>query len=109
LASAYSGATALVYVSLYEGFGLPIIESMQCNTPVITSNVSSMPEVAGEAAILVDPNNITEIADAMNALSTNESLRQQLKATGQIQSQNFSWDKSARQVANRMTEMLKEA
>ncbi len=88
-------ATAVAYVSLAEGFGIPILEAMQCDVPVVTSNVTSMPEVAGDAAILVNPLSVSEIADALEKVATNADLRQNLIEKGRIQKEKFSWDKSA--------------
>ncbi len=91
----YSAALALAYVSYFEGFGIPIVEAFQSDCPVITSKVTSMPEVAGEAAILVDPFNVDEIAGALSALLHSEELRQQLIEKGRRQVKKFSWDQSA--------------
>lgn len=91
----YGSSTALVFVPYFEGFGIPIIEAMNCETAVITSNKTSMPEVAGDAALLVDPFSVEEISTAMEEISTNESLRQELIKKGNIQKQKFSWDKTA--------------
>jgi glycosyltransferase involved in cell wall biosynthesis len=87
----YNGCRAFVFPSLYEGFGLPILEAMQCGAPVITSNTSSCPEVAGDAAILVDPKNLEEIADAINEICENDSQRQELIRRGSQRCQLFSW------------------
>ncbi|WP_008318762.1 glycosyltransferase family 4 protein [Leptolyngbya sp. PCC 6406] len=87
---------ALVLPSLWEGFGLPVLEAMACGTPVITSNISSLPEVAGDAAILVDPYNVAEIADAMKAIATNSQLRKELRYKGLKRAAQFSWEKTAR-------------
>jgi len=95
LAALMGGALALVYVSLFEGFGIPIIEAMHCGTPVITSDVSSMPEVAGDAALQVNPESVNEIAEAMRKISEDGQLRKSLSVKGNIQKQNFSWDKTA--------------
>jgi len=95
LSALYSGATALVFPSLYEGFGLPPLEALQCACPVITSNVSSLPEVVGEAAILVDPQSTSAIAEAMKAILNNECLARELKAKGPIQAKRFSWRRCA--------------
>lgn len=95
LASLMAGALALVYVSLFEGFGIPILEAMSCGTPVITSNVSSMPEVAGDAALLVQPESVTEIAEAMEKIAHDEQLRSGLAAKGFLQKEKFSWEKTA--------------
>jgi len=93
-----SGAMAYVFPSLYEGFGLPVLEAMACGTPVLTSNVSSLPEVAGEAALLVDPRQTAEIAKGLTQLISDASLRQQLVERGFRQIEHFSWDKAAGQV-----------
>ncbi|MCO5265318.1 MAG: glycosyltransferase family 4 protein [Lentimicrobium sp.] len=88
-------ATALTYVSYFEGFGIPIIEAFRCAVPVITSNVTSMPEIAGNAALLIDPFNPEDIAMAMEKISTDESLRMNLIQAGSVRAQIFTWDKSA--------------
>jgi glycosyltransferase involved in cell wall biosynthesis len=93
----YSGADIFVYPSLYEGFGLPVLEAMACGAPVITSNVSSMPEVAGGAALLVDPCSTAELADAMLRLAGDEQLRGQLRAKGMERAGQFSWEQTAEQ------------
>jgi glycosyltransferase involved in cell wall biosynthesis len=93
-----SGALAYVFPSLYEGFGLPVLEAMACGAPVLTSNCSSLPEVAGEAAFLVDPHHTAEIADGLVQLVTNLDLRQQLIRRGYRQTQKFSWKRAAEQV-----------
>ncbi|WP_013322253.1 glycosyltransferase family 4 protein [Gloeothece verrucosa] len=88
-------ALALVFPSLWEGFGLPVLEAMGCGTPVITSNLSSLPEVAGDAALLVNPYNIEEITAAMQAIGTDEPLRTRLSQQGLQQASQFSWEKTA--------------
>ena len=97
LPSLYSGAKLFVYPSLYEGFGLPVLEAMACGCPVITSNVSSLPEVAGNAALLVNPKSTKEIKKAMEKLLTSEKLRKSLVKKGLTQAKKFSWKKTARQ------------
>ncbi len=84
-------ALALVFPSRWEGFGLPLLEAMACGTPAIASNVSSLPEVAGEAALLVDPENLSELADAMQQVATDRELRQQLRDRGLARAAQFSW------------------
>ena len=85
------------YVSLYEGFGLPVLEAQARGVPVMTANNSSLPEVAGSAALLVDPLDAGAIADAMLRLSSDETLRQALIAAGHANVARFSWDKAARE------------
>lgn len=89
-----ASALASVYVSYFEGFGIPIVEAFKCDTPVITSNVTSMPEVANDAALLVDPFNEESIADAMEKI-LDEEVRKDLIEKGRIRRQDFSWDKAA--------------
>lgn len=96
ISAVYSGATVFVYPSLYEGFGLPILEAMSCGTPVISSNTSSMPEVAGDAALLVEPTRSEELSFALLKLLESESLQQELKQKGLLQASLFSWEKCAR-------------
>jgi alpha-1,3-rhamnosyl/mannosyltransferase len=91
------GAQALVYPSLYEGFGLPVVEAMAAGCSVITSNVSSLPEVAGDAALLVDPRSVSEIAAAIQKIAESESLRSRLSAAGKTQASRFTWEAAAEQ------------
>jgi glycosyltransferase involved in cell wall biosynthesis len=95
LPALYQGADVFVYPSLYEGFGLPVIEAMASGVPVITSNTSSLPEVAGDAALLVRPTEVFEIYEAMEALATRPELREELRDKGKNQSNLFSWEKTA--------------
>lgn len=88
-------AYALVYPSFFEGFGIPIADAMACNTPVITSNVSSMPEVGGDAALYVDPNSVEDITAKLNFIYKDERLRNQLADNCHKQVARFSWDESA--------------
>lgn len=98
LPALYSAAVCLAFPSLYEGFGLPILEAMACGTPVLTSNVSSLPEVVGNAGLLVDPLNQTEISDGLRQLVADSQLRERLIAAGYVRSQQFTWAKSAAQL-----------
>lgn len=98
----YSAAEALVYVSLFEGFGIPVLEALCCDTPVITSRVSSMPEVAGQAALLVDPENIAAIAAALRRIAVEPELRERLVTAGRSQRERFSWDQAAEIVWTRL-------
>lgn len=95
LPALYRGAHALAFVSMYEGFGLPILESMASGVPVLTSNVSSMPEVAGGAAILVDPHDIASITNGLINVVGNDAKRHELIAKGLQRAAQFSWDHAA--------------
>ena len=95
LPALYSAATAFVYPSFYEGFGLPILEAMACGTPVITSSISSLPEVAGDAAILVDPTDAKALASALQRIVKDSSLRQDLSRRGRQRASLFTWQQSA--------------
>ena len=95
LAKLYHECDFLVLPSFYEGFGLPIAEAMSFGKPIITSNLSSMPEVAGDAALLVDPYSVSDIANAMKRMITDRNLRDDLAAKAVIQAAKFSWDKAA--------------
>jgi alpha-1,3-rhamnosyl/mannosyltransferase len=90
-----SGAEAMVYPSLYEGFGLPVLEAMACGTPVITSNVSALPETAGDAALLVDPGSRESIARAIQSILDEPALRERLKEAGLRRAGSFSWRRTA--------------
>ena len=107
LPALYSASECLIIPSLYEGFGLPILEAMACGTPVITSNVSSLPEVAGNAGILVDPYNIEEITDAINILLSESAKRAQLIKAGYDQAKQFNWEKSATQLKSIYDRLLR--
>jgi glycosyltransferase involved in cell wall biosynthesis len=108
LKSIYSEAEALLFLSFYEGFGIPILEAMECGIPVITSNISSMPEVAGDAALLVDPGNIQKIAAHMNNVMESESLKKQLIEKGWKRNKQFSWELSARETLKLYDEIYKK-
>ncbi len=90
-----ASARALTYVPYFEGFGIPIVEAMSCDVPVITSNITSMPEVAGEAALYIDPFSEESISSAMILIDKDESLRQTLISKARLQREKFSWDKTA--------------
>jgi glycosyltransferase involved in cell wall biosynthesis len=100
LAALYRGSIALVYSSLYEGFGIPPLEAMQCGTPVVASNRSSIPEVVGDAALLVDPARANELTDALVTLANDAALRDSLITRGYDRAKQFSWDKTAEQTLN---------
>ena len=95
LPALYSASRMLLMPSLYEGFGLPVLEAMACGVPVITSNISSLPEVAGDAGILVDPSDTGQIRDAILAVETDSARREQLIQNGYRQAAKFSWQESA--------------
>ena len=95
LPALYAGATAFVFPSLYEGFGLPVLEAMACGAPVACSNTSSLPEVAGEAAVLFDPVDVTEMATAISRLLNDEGLRERLRERGRQQASTFTWQRTA--------------
>jgi len=103
-----SGALAYLFPSLFEGFGLPVLEAMACGTPVLTSNVSSLPEVAGDAALLVDPHHVDEIAGGIAQLATNATLRHRLVERGFAQLQKFSWGRAAEQVMEILEQMAED-
>ncbi|HJX69701.1 MAG TPA: glycosyltransferase family 1 protein [Dehalococcoidia bacterium] len=96
----YSGAECFVLPSLYEGFGFPPLEAMACGCPVIVSNVASLPEVAGEAAIKVNPHDTDAIASALHEVLTNKDLKRELVSKGLERASQFSWEKTARETLN---------
>jgi len=101
LAGLYSGALALIYPSLYEGFGLPVLEAMSCGCPVITANAASLPEVGGDACLyLNDPSDPQEMARAMIRAASDASLRADMHSKGLVQATRFSWTTSAREAMN---------
>lgn len=95
LSAVYSGATAFLFPSLYEGFGLPPLEAMQCGTPVIASNTTSLPEVIGDAGLLVDPTDADALCQGMLELLAKQDLRRELSSKGLMRSKEFSWEKCA--------------
>ena len=106
LSKVIGASYALVYASLFEGFGIPILEALQCDVPAIVSNTSSMPEVAGAAALLVDPTNPQDIADKMHLLYKDETLRNSLITNARIQVKKFDWDSSAKRLWQSMMKCL---
>ena len=107
LARVMGGAYALVYASLFEGFGIPILEALQCHVPAIVSNTSSMPEVGGDACLLVNPEEHEDIANKMELLYKDEVLRNRLAAAAPAQAGRFSWDKTAAGLWESMMKCLK--
>ena len=106
LPALYSGARMLAMVSLYEGFGLPVLEAMACGTPALASNLSSLPEVGGSAALLVDPHDADAIRDAILELQTDAARRERLIEAGYRQASRFSWERAARQLKSIYNELL---
>ena len=99
LADAYRGATAFLFPSLYEGFGLPPLEAMACGTPVVTSNVCSLPEVVGNAALLVTPREVEKIAEGIRRVVCDADVRDQLRERGPLQARKYTWEETARRTS----------
>ncbi len=103
----YTNAEVFVYPSYYEGFGLPVLEAMTLGAPVVTSNTSSLPEVAGEAAILIDPNNVISLAEAILNIISDRTLRSNLISMGKKQAKLYSWERTAKETLNAYWSLLK--
>lgn len=108
LPAIYNGADLFVFPSLYEGFGLPVLEAMACGTPVVTSNRSSLPEVAGDAAILIDPYDVEAIAAAMQSVLADPCLAEELAVKGLDRASKFNWERTARETITVYEEVLGE-
>jgi glycosyltransferase involved in cell wall biosynthesis len=98
-AALLGGADALVYPSLYEGFGLPVLEAMACGTPVIASNVGALPELVDGAGVLIDPSNPDELAERIGSIMSDAELRRGLRERGIERASTFGWDETARRTA----------
>ena len=109
IAAVYSQAAVFVFPSLYEGFGLPILEAMGCGTPVITSNVSSMPEVAGNAAVLVSPTDAAELSAALESVLGDEGKRGEMRKKGFARVSSFSWERCAKETLEVYRKVVKNA
>lgn len=105
----YNGAYAFLYTSLRESFGIPLLEAMACGTPVITSNTSSMPEIAGEDALLINPEDDESISKMMLKIENDESLYNQQREYGLERSKMFSWKKTAENLLKVYNSVLKQA
>jgi glycosyltransferase involved in cell wall biosynthesis len=103
LPALYSGAMAFVYPSIFEGFGIPPLEAMQCGVPVLTGNRTSLPEVVGDAGVLVDPYDVDAIAAGLETLIFDEDLRTELSGRGLVQARKFSWEETARRTLSVLT------
>ena len=108
LPALYNAADLFVYPSLYEGFGLPPLEAMACGCPVITSNTSSLPEVVGDAGIMIDPHDVDGLADAMHEVLTNDGLREDMIKRGLERAKMFSWEKCAKETLKVYAEVYNE-
>jgi glycosyltransferase involved in cell wall biosynthesis len=106
LPAVYGGATAFVFPSLYEGFGLPPLEAMACGTPVACSNTSSMPEVVGDAAVTFDPRDEGAMTEALRQLAADADLRAELRARGLRRAAEFSWARAAQETVALYQELL---
>src|SRR5690606_33515194 len=95
LPALYSDAACVALPSLYEGFGLPVLEAMACGTPVVTSNLSSLPEVAGDATLLIDPLDLDALVHALERLLTDSALRERMITAGTQRTAQFTWERSA--------------
>lgn len=108
LAAHYRGALALVCPSLYEGFGLPPLEAMACGTPVVTSDLTALPEVVGDAAVLVDPYSVEAIAWGIQCVVEDSALRQALSHKGRTRAQQFTWERTAARVWQVLQEVARQ-
>jgi len=109
LACLYSAADVLAYPSLYEGFGLPVLEAMACGCPVVTSNVSSLPEVAGDAAVMVDPTDVRQLAEAIYRVISDHDLAARMRHRGVERAQLFTWERTAARTVDVYHQAAKQA
>lgn len=108
LAALYRGAVALLFPSLYEGFGLPVLEAMACGTPVLTSNVTALPEVVDNAGVLIDPYEVEAIAEGIRRLVEDSALREELRRRGLERAKQFSWERTAQETWRVLQEAMSE-
>jgi glycosyltransferase involved in cell wall biosynthesis len=106
LPSLYNLADVFVYPSFYEGFGMPVVEAMACGTPVIATNVASLPEIAGNACILVNPDSVESLAEGIYSCLTSPSLMESLSQAGLRRSKEFTWENSARKTLKVFEEVV---
>ncbi len=104
----YNAASLFVMPSVYEGFGIPIVEAMACGTPVIVANASSLPEVAGEAGLLFDPNDVDELTERINSVLTNKAQTVIMRDRGLVQAENYSWTQSGHKMADIYRKAIKK-
>ena len=104
----YGSGLALTYVSYFEGFGIPLVEAMKCELPILSSELTSLPEVGGDAAIYVNPFSVEDIKNGMKRMYKDESLRDELIDHGKERSKRFSWDKTAEIVWETIVEVYKK-
>ena len=105
----YQQARAFLYPSIYEGFGLPALEALACGVPVVGSNASSIPEIVGDAGMLVDPHNARAMAGALIAVCTEDSLHDELSERALVQAAKFSWDKCAQETVAAYEDVVRGA
>lgn len=96
----YRGAATVAFPSLYEGFGIPAVEAMACGAPLVASDVTSLPEVLGDAALTIDPRDVDDLTHGLERVLTDDALRARLRAAGPRQAARFSWDDIAQTVAD---------
>ena len=106
LAELYSNATAFICTSLYEGFGIPLVEAMACGCPVIASNTSSIPEVVGDAGLYFDPSSEEELLDALDKIVDDVGLHRKLVGRGLARNKMFNWEKTAKETYNIYRDLL---
>ena len=109
LIAIYNMADLFVYPSLYEGFGLPPLEAMACGVPVITSNVSSLPEVVGDAGITVNPLDVNKLAEAMGSVLNSNTLREEMSQKGLKRASQFNWENTAAETLKVYESVVKES
>jgi alpha-1,3-rhamnosyl/mannosyltransferase len=107
LVSLYAGAAAFVYPSRYEGFGLPLLEAMACGAPVIGARAGSIPEVVGDAGVLVDPDDEVEMAEWIGRLMTDADLADRLRRAGRTRAMDYTWERTARQTIDAYKEAIR--